>query len=799
MITLGMVVGIIVGLYFNIVPFTLCGVLFYLSQYIIKKKYRRFIRLFITKKMLILFCISFLLGNRYIVFLEMEYERIYQSLDKMNVIGVLISEKEEKEYSNRYKIRVEKINGKQIHGKVFLLSISKNKNKVDMENGDKVYLEGEYIRPEGQRNEGGFDYSRYLKTLKIYGTIKVDSKIKIIEEKEHFSISTIANHLKSKMIKNANHLFLEETKGIFLGILLGYTDFITDEVKEELSDSSLSHLLAVSGAHVSYIILGLTILFRLIKIPKKAGKILSCILLYFYLYITDFTPSVTRAVIMGIIVTLQAVLYRKQDTVTTISFSVLLILVENPYKIFNIGFLLSYLGTIGIIAFVYQIQRPEETKKNIMYKITLYLKNACIVTMAAQICIFPIMVYYFNIISFTFIISNVLAGILIGPITIIGFIVLILSFFSLSFTSIIVKFYNILLILLLDTTKIVSNIPFSKVYVKTPPMILIVLYYLVIILLYMLLLIQKSKRTFLKNKMETKIKRLKEKVKNNYTKYGIVLFIFFILFFVIHQIPRNLRVYFIDVGQGDSCLIVTPTNKRILIDSGGNENYDVGKNTVLPYLLDRGVTRLDYILISHFDTDHCKGFEYILENIKVHNMIISKQAEITENFKTIYHIAQRKNINIMIVSTGDIIHLDKYSQLEIFAPDENNKSQNMNDSSIITKLKAYHFSVLFTGDASQSIEQTLIANKNIDLSSTVLKISHHGSNTGTSQEFLERVKPSMALIGVGKNNQFGHPSQEVIKRLESKNIQIYRTDEMGEIKIIVNQKGKVKVRSAIND
>ena len=110
--------------------------------------------------MLILFCISFLLGNRYIVFLEMEYERIYQSLDKMNVIGVLISEKEEKEYSNRYKIRVEKINGKQIHGKVFLLSISKNKNKVDMENGDKVYLEGEYIRPEGQRNEGGFDYSR---------------------------------------------------------------------------------------------------------------------------------------------------------------------------------------------------------------------------------------------------------------------------------------------------------------------------------------------------------------------------------------------------------------------------------------------------------------------------------------------------------------------------------------------------------------------------------------------------------------------------------------------------------------
>lgn len=795
--TLGFITGIIGGLYFDIIPFIFVGILACIMKYMIKNKYKRLIKVLITNNVVILFSLFLIIGHTYILYLEKDYEKTYYSLEKVKVLGTIISEKEEKEYNDIYKIRVEKLNGKKVNYKDFLLSIKKTYNKQSLKYGDTINFVGEYIKPEEQRNYKGFDYSRYLKTLKIYGTIKVNNKLSRLKENDLSFISLLSNKVRNKIINNVNQIFPQETKGIFLGILLGYDNLISEDIKQNFSDSSLSHLLAVSGAHVSYIVLGLALFFKLIKIPKKLNKILIGIFLIFYLYLINFTASVTRAVIMSIISIFQVVFYRKQDTTTTISFSSLLILIQNPYKIFNIGFLLSYFGTIGIIVFIDKLMMSQEKKNKI--KIIENLKNLCIVTISAQLLIFPIVIYYFNTLSLTFIISNLIAGLIIGPITIIGLIIIILSFLNLSFTSIIAKFYNILLVILLNTTKIISNIPLSKIYVKTPNTIFIILYDLIILFLNSICIIKQSDRIFLKKKIEKIITDLKCAIKNNKTKILIIFLLILILFYIFSKIPKNLKIYFIDVGQGDSCLIVTPMNKKILIDSGGSESYDVGKNTLFPYLLDRGITSLDYIFISHFDTDHCKGFEYILENMKVKNIIISKQTEVTENFKTIYEMAKRKNTNIMVASKGDIINLDKYSKLEIFSPDSKNKLQDINDSSIVAKFTAYNFSILLTGDASQSIEKELMENKDINLKSTVLKVSHHGSKTGTSKKFLEKVKPRFALIGVGKNNKFGHPTQEVIQRLQENNIKIYRTDEMGEIDLTVNRKGKIKIKSIVSN
>lgn len=791
--TLGFIIGIIWGLYFNIVLFILIGMILYILQLFTKNKAVRIIKIFINRSVIILFYISFFIGNMYIIHVEKEYETIYNSLEKVKAIGTVISEKEEKEYNNIYKIKVEKINGNKVSNKNFLLSIKKESNKKEIiKYGDKIYFEGEYIKPEEQRNYKGFDYSMYLRTMNIYGTLKVNNKLKVIKENNLNFILLSSNKLRNGIINNVNNMFPIETKGIFLGILLGYDNFIDEDIKQDFADSSLSHLLAVSGAHVSYVVLVLFMFFRIIKFPKKTSIMLTCIFLIFYLYLINFTASVTRAVIMTIISIMQIVFYRKQDTATTISFSSLLILIENPYKILNIGFLLSYLGTIGIIVFVDKIVLLKEEK--IKMKIIENIKNLCVVTISAQLLIFPIIAYYFNTISLTFILSNLVAGLIIGPITIMGLVVIMLSFFSLSITSIIVKFYNILLVILLDTTKIISNIPFSKIYVKTPSVIFIIVYYLIILFLNIIFIINKSHRIFLKKKIKSLIKKFKYIIKKNKLKIFIILLFVLILLFVFSKIPKSLKIYFIDVGQGDSCLMITPTNKKILIDSGGSESYDIGKNTLFPYLLDRGITKIDYVLISHFDTDHCKGFEYVLENMKVENIIISKQEEVTENFKTIYEIVRKKKIKIVMVESGNVLEIDKYSKLEIFSPNNKEMAEDINDNSIVAKFTSYNFSVLFTGDASQSIEEKLIKNNEINLKSTVLKVSHHGSKTGTGEEFLRKVKPKIALIGVGKNNKFGHPNQEVIERLKNSNARIYRTDEMGEINIVVNKKGNITVK-----
>lgn len=767
--TLGYILGIIWGLYLNIVPFIVISGIIYIIQLIIKHKFIKIIKTFINKNVIIFFCIFFLIGNVYIKCLEKDYSNFYKSLNKVKSIGTIISKKEEKDYSYTYKICLEKINDKKVKNKKFYISIKK-KSKNNIEYGDKIYFEGEYIKPEVQRNYKGFDYSMYLKSEGIYGTIKVDSNVTILKSNNLNFVSICSNTLRDKIIENTNKLFPENTKGVFLGILLGYDKYIPDEVKENFSDSSLSHLLAVSGAHVSYVVLGITILLKFISIPKNFKKTLACIFLILYLYIINFTPSVTRAVIMSIIAIMQVVLHRKQDIATTISFSSLLILMSNPYKLLNIGFLLSFAGTIGIIIFIEKFENLK--KENIKIKILNTLKSLCFVTISAQILIFPITVYYFNTISLTFIISNLIAGIIIGPITIIGLIIIVLSFINLSFTSILVKFYNIFLLILLKSTQIIANIPISKIYVKTPNIISIIIYYLVISIIVITFIIKKSKRYYLNKTLDKMVLKLKNEIKKNVMKILIIVLLFSVIFFIFTKIPKNLKVNFIDVGQGDCSLIITPMNKKILIDSGGSENYDVGKNILFPYLLDKGVTQIDYIMISHFDTDHCKGFEYVMNNLKVKNAIISKQAEDSENYKEFLKIAKKRKINLIVVDIGDKISIEKDIYFYLLWPDSKNFiSENaLNNNSIVCKLIYKNFSILFTGDIEKIAEEGILkkydSNLNI-LKSTILKVAHHGSKSSSIEELLSKVKPKIALIGVGENNKFGHPNDNVLERLIS--------------------------------
>ena len=764
--SIGFIIGIIWGLYFNIASFLLLVVITYLFLYIIKfKKIKniRIIRLFLTRKVIILFTIFSLISFFYIQYLEKDYDKIYNSLEKVKCVGTIISEKEEKDYSYQYKIKLEKINNKTITNKKFYISIKKNK-KNNPKYAEKIYFEGEYIKPEIKRNYKGFDNSLYLKSKGIYGTIKIDNDIEVIKEKNLSLISIMSNKIRNKIIQTASKLFTDKTKGVFLGILIGDDKFLTEDVKDNFSSSSLSHLLAVSGMHVSYVLLGITIFLKLFKVSKSKSKILSCLLLIFYLYIINFTPSVTRAVIMSIIAIMQVVLHRKTDIATTISFSCLLVLISNPYKILNLGFVLSYLGTIGIIIF------SKEFQKNNL-KIIIILKNMCFVAISAFILIFPVTLYCFNTFSLTFIIPNLIAGLLIGPITIIGLIIIIISFINIKIAYFIVKIYNILLLVLIKSTEITSKISISKIYVKTPNIISLIIYYLIILFIIIIFKIKQSNRIYLNNKLNFIITKYKNKIKNNIFNIIIFILIISITIFFYKKIPKNLKINFVDVGQGDCTLITTPNNKKIIVDGGGNENYDIGKNTLLPYLLDRGITKIDYIIVSHFDTDHCKGLYYVMKNIKVKNIIVSKQPEQSVNYKEFLNIAKKKRIKVIYMNKGDRISIEKNIDICFLWPDSSNlvTENPLNNNSIVCKLVYKNFSCIFTGDIEKIAEEKILKQyeKKSVLKSTILKVAHHGSKTSSTEEIIKKIKPKIALIGVGQNNKFGHPNDEVIERLKA--------------------------------
>ena len=235
------------------------------------------------------------------------------------------------------------------------------------------------------------------------------------------------------------------------------------------------------------------------------------------------------------------------------------------------------------------------------------IKEMLLVSLSANITIIPITLYHFNTLSLTFLLSNLLASPLLGIIIILGFASIIISFvfsplatiLSIPLGTVIKIFYKI------ATT--VGNLPFSQMYISTPKISTIIIYYLIIAII---IFYHKLKNKPQKRKIE---KIILKKLKNITLKKLILsVLTIFIITLLYKQISPNLNIYFIDVGQGDSTLIVTPRNKTVLVDGGGAKDkkaYDVGKNTLIPYLLDRGITKLDYVVVSHFDSDHVRtGF-----------------------------------------------------------------------------------------------------------------------------------------------------------------------------------------------
>ena len=631
----GYIIGILVGLYFkiSIVPFCILVTATYLvlkkinlinnqclNKYYQKnnklkifsiKRYFRYIKIFINSKVIALLIISSIISNTIVILHNSKYESIYSELSNQEnfyLTGTIISNPQEKQYNNKYKIKTEY---KNIKIKLYI-TVSKD---INLDYGDKITFIGTYIKPEVQRNYKGFDYSQYLKQLKVYGTMKARN-VEVIQKNQVNKMFQITNNLSNKIIENTNKILDKEYSSILLGLVLGDKSEIDETTQANFRNASMSHILAVSGMHVAYIVLGITLLFKNI-IGKRKTYFLNIIILMFYMFITNFSPSITRAGIMGILMILSKIIYRKNDIYTSISFSLLLILSYNPFLIQNLGLQLSYMGVIGIVLLnkkIFKILQNIKIKNKkykylIRPKIEKYIEKVekiLSIIISVQIAIMPIILYNLNTLNPYFLISNLILSLIIGPIVIVCFlfIIIVLINFQISkFLSVFVKFG----IIILKQISKVGELPFAKIYISTPRLFLIIIYYFVIIIIFHIIEIYLAKKpNMTQRRQRNLIAYAKIKVRENKKRLKQIIVVIFISILIINVVPKNLKIHFIDVGQGDSCLIVTPHNKTILIDGGGSSlsSFDVGKNTLIPYILDRGFTKIDVVIISHFDSDH---------------------------------------------------------------------------------------------------------------------------------------------------------------------------------------------------
>lgn len=648
-VVIGYIIGIIWGQYLNlsIVPLyifiTIC--LYIMKFFSSPKKFKvfsihryfKYLKIIINAKiLLILFLSSFISYN--IVISKNQKRKIlqnqFQNQSEFIQTGTIVSTQIIEEYKIRYIFEVKystfknyrfyidiKNNSKDLNTKS--LEKFQNKNITNLEFGDKVKIKGEFIKPEKQRNYKGFDYNNYLKQKDILGTIQVQELEKINQNKslKNNFINLVNNYVQS--LKNKAYQILpEKIASLFIGIVFGDRSMIDEETVQNFNASSLSHILAVSGMHFTFLISGVIILLKDF-LGRKKTYILGIVVILLYMVITGFSASIFRAGIMGILMLISKLIYRKNDIWTSISISLLFMIIYNPFLIFDIGLQLSYCAMIGILFFQKMIYKylikkilkikklryhPKKWIMTFISKILEYIS----VTISAQILILPIMIYNFHSISVYFLFSNLLASFITEPLFIISWIFLfwiIICIPVAKFISILIIFFYKLLILFSK----LGQLPYAQILVERPYLFFTIIYFLVLtlILIYNTLKTNKLRyATFqrFKNLKAWIIYKLKLQLKFQRKKFIFIILIIFIFYNFSYQIfPQNLKIFFIDVGQGDSSLIITPQNKKILIDGGGSlSNFDVGEQTLIPYLLSRRIKKLDLLIISHFDIDHIR-------------------------------------------------------------------------------------------------------------------------------------------------------------------------------------------------
>lgn len=601
------------------------------------------------------------------------------------------------------------------------------KEKVNI--GSSVIVKGKLVLPKNNTVPYLFNYKKYLYNKRVYYTLKIDN-IKILKENCNPFIK-----LKNRVIKHVNS-YKDST--YLYAFILGKTELISDEVLTSYRENGISHLFALSGLHVSIFSSILLFILKKLRFKEILNYVLIFIFLLLFSFITGFSPSILRATLLFFLLSINKVFYLNIRTLDILYLVFIILVIINPFIIYNLSFILSFTAAFFLIF-------SSDLLKGKNYFVSLFK-----VSLLSYFASLPLSIYYFG---YTNLLGTILNLVFVPLVSFVVFPLTLLTF-------IISKFYSILNITtnLLESLSLLFNK--FKIIIYFPRINLIFVFiYLSILMLYI---------------------KFKKKI-------CLYLIIVLLIFFKIRPyMDNNTYIYYIDVGQGDSILVVTPhLNKTILIDTGGivsfNENYksNIVKNKTIPFFRRIGINKVDYLFLTHGDYDHAGEANVLLSNFCVKKVFINKG--------NINNIEKKINNKEVLTLKNFVIDNIKVNSLN------NNVFNNENDDSTILLFNIYDYKFLFMGDASIKTEEYLLNNyilPNVD----ILKVGHHGSYTSTSTDFINVIKPKYSVISVGENNMYKHPNKSVLDILD--NTKLFRTDVDGTIEVKISKK-RYKIKTYV--
>ena len=574
-------------------------------------------------------------------------------------------------------------------------------NKVRI--GDIIQVYGTNVNIDSNHIPNGFNYQEYLyNNLYIY---KIKSNnIKIISHR--FSINIINYYLKQYF----DYFFDNESLAVIKGFILGDTSDFTDSLNENLKTNGIIHLFAISGSHIVLIV---SFLEKILKNTKNNNKIIN-ILLIIYLIITKFSISITRAVLTYLLTQVFKIKNFKITSLDISSIIFILLIIINPFYMYNLGFILSFVSTFLIIL----ISDYLKTINNI--------KSIFIITLLINIFTFPFVINMNNEFNLLSPIINIIMILLVeGIIMPLSFVVAVFPILGIGYTYIISGFIKF--------NTIISDISCKSglvIIVGSLSIIVIIVYYF---LLFSLIVSIKNKKVF----------------KIFSFLFGIIcILILFNITYTHYPI-----ITFLDLYNGEATLIQYK-GENILIDTGEGIN-----NEVSSFLKSKDINQIDYLILTHNHSDHNGEANYIINKFKVNNIVVSSYDN--SEFATYSNTLKIKK---------DMVLKTKYFDFYCLSPNVRNENENNNSIVLYTKISGISF--LFTGDIEETMENEIPSIK-VD----ILKIAHHGSNTSSSFAFLKKVNPKYAIIMSGRSNIYEFPNNETLEKLKQLNIITYCTKD----------------------
>ncbi len=693
-----------------------------------------------------------------------------------------------------------------------------------LQSGDKVRFEKIRLKiPRNFKNPGRFDYHSYLnsKGIDLIGNVSKPENIFRLGQFELPFYYKLPQRLRERMLASLSRLFPEDEGKLLQAMVFGMKDSLPEHIREAYIATGLAHLMAVSGLHIGFVasacyFLLLPLVFYLLYRFKPDGAraghsgkwtAFFCLVpVLLYMVVVGAKVSSLRAGIMISAFLIAILINRKNSLFNALLSAAFFILLWKPESLIDPGFQLSFLAVAGILGVIHLLtemgkdplsklgepswhqkllgKNPHSLESPIRSKLIKIFLGSTLISFTVTLATLPVLLFHFNRISLVGAFLNLflvpIAAILIPGVLLVTCIGMVSQ--SLAMLPALPFLYLTKLFLIIP--QFVAQFPYSSIYLATPPSLWVVFYYAVLL---------SGGYALFHN-----IREIPNLFKTAWIAAVCITIAMLIWPRVFHFPPKKLIISVLDIGQGESIFIELPNGKTLLMDGGGfyKNSLDVGKTVIAPFLWNKGINRINYMVATHSDNDHIRGLDSVLDLFPVETFLTFGESISGYRFKRLQAKAVEKHAELVSLRTGEPFAIGETQLTPLHpAPEKESPRENTrrvendlrvdNDLSLVLRLDYKSFNMLFTGDIGEKVENKLVKT-NPGLKVDVLKGPHHGSRFSNSEPFIAATQPQAVVFSSGYLNRMKHPHPETLKRYNSAGVNIYRTDLNGAVQIVSN-------------